>query len=116
MRRMRANAGWRELPVFAALLMAGMILVMWAQRPAAGCALRVEPHRRLVLSRQVDREHLEADLATIGRVARRDALSSTDAATRQTRFLECETALVEQLAPTHGLSPERIRGAPVDVQ
>ena len=60
---------WLELPALAALLLVATILVMWAQRPGAGCALRPEANRRLVLSRQVDREHLEADLATVDRSA-----------------------------------------------
>src|SRR5215204_2316999 len=108
---------WLQLPVFAALLLAVMILVMWAQRPGTGCALRPEANRRLVLSRQVDREHLEADLATVDRVARRYVrASSTDAAEQQTRFLECEATLIDRLAATHGLSPERIRSAPADIQ
>jgi hypothetical protein len=108
---------WLELPVFAAVLMAGMILVMWAQRPGTGCALRPEASRRLVLSRQVDREHLEADLATVDRVARRYVRASpAEAAEQQTRFLECEAMLIHRLATTHGLSPERIRNTPADIQ
>ena len=106
-----------ELPAFAAILLAGMILVMWAQRPAAGCAMRPEANRRLMLSRQVDREHLEADLATVDRVARRYVgASSTDAAEQQTRFLQCESTLIERLAAMHGLSPEQIHRAPADIQ
>jgi hypothetical protein len=112
---MRATAGWVELPLFAAVLMAGMLLVMWAQRPPDGCAMRPEVHRRLVLSREVDREHLDADLAAIDRVARRYARSS-DAAVQDMRFLECEAALIERLVPAHGLSREQIRGIPADVQ
>jgi hypothetical protein len=113
---MKAPA-WLELPAFAALLLAVMILVMWAQRPGTGCALRPEASRRLVLSRQVDREHLEADLATVDRVARRYVrVSSTDAAEQQTRFLECEATLIERLATTHGLPPASIRSAPADIQ
>ena len=108
---------WLDLPVFAALLLAVMILVMWAQRPGTGCALRPEASRRLVLSRQVDREHLEADLAAVDRVARRYVhATSADAAEQQTRILECEATLIERLATTHGLPPERIRGAPADIQ
>ena len=108
---------WIELPVFSALLLIVMILVMWAQRPGTGCALRPEANRRLVLSRQVDREHLEADLATVDRVARRYAgASPSNAAQQQARFLECETTLIRRLAAAHGLSPEQIHSAPADVQ
>jgi len=113
---MKAPA-WLELPVFAALLLAVTILVMWAQQPGSGCALRPEPSRHLVLSRQVDREHLEADLATVDRVARRYVgASSADAAEQQTRFLQCEATLIERLAAMHGLSPEHIHRAPADIQ
>jgi hypothetical protein len=108
---------WIELPLFAAVLLVVTILVMWAQQPGTACALRPEANRRLVLSRQVDREHLEADLATVDRVARRYAgASSANAAGQQARFLECETTLIQRLAATHGLSPEQIHRAPADVQ
>ena len=108
---------WLELPAFAALLLVVMIVVMWAQRPGTGCALRPEANRRLVLSRQVDREHLEADLATVDRVARRYAgASPANAAQQQARFLECETTLIQRLAATHGLSPEQIHTTPGEVQ
>ena len=108
---------WLELPVFAALLLTVMVLVMWAQQPGTGCALRPEADRRLVLSRQVDREHLEADLAAVDRVARRYVgASSASAAAQQARFLECETRLIQRLAATHGLSPEQIHSGPADVQ
>ena len=110
-------AGWLELRVFAALLLAVMILVMWAQRAGTVCALRPEASRHLVLAREVDREHLEADLASVDRVARRYVqASSADAAEQQTRILECEATLIERLATTHGLPRERIRSAPADSQ
>jgi hypothetical protein len=105
-----------ELPAFAAILLAVMILVMWAQRPGTGCALRPEAARQLVLSRQLDREHLEADLATVDRVARRHVRALAGASDQQTRFLECEATLIDGLATTHGLSPDRIRSAPADIQ
>jgi hypothetical protein len=106
---------WLELPVFAAALLVVTIAVMWAQQPGTECALRPEPTRHLVLARQVDREHLEADLATVDRVARRYARGA-DAAAPQTRFLECEASLIQRLATTHRLSPEQLRSAPADVQ
>ena len=108
---------WLELPVFAGALLVVTIAVMWAQQPGTDCALRPEPTRHLVLARQVDREHLEADLATVDRVARGYVnASSGDAAEQQTRFLECEATLIQRLATTHRLSPEQVRGAPADVQ
>ena len=108
---------WLELPAFAALLLVVMILVMWAQRPGTGCALRPEANRRLVLSRQVDREHLEADLATVDRVAGRYVHAwSADAAEQQARFLQCEATLIERLTAMHGLSPDQVHSAPAGIQ
>jgi hypothetical protein len=110
------RAGWLELPVVTGILLATTLLVMWGQRPADGCTLRPEVKRRLVLSRQVDREHLDADRATIDRVARRYASASTDPVMQQTRFVECETGLVEQLSQAHGLAVDAIRAGGEAVQ
>jgi len=67
-------AAWLELSFVAAGLMVGMPAVMWAQRPDAGCTLSFEAPRVLVLSRETDREHLAADLASAARIAQRDML------------------------------------------
>jgi len=114
---MKPPAAWFELSLTAAGLMIGMVVVMWVQRPAAGCTLFVEAPRRLVLSRETDREHLVTDLASADRIARRYMLSTVSLAQQHTRFVDCEAALVQQIATRHGLSPDQVlRASPTDVQ
>jgi hypothetical protein len=98
-----------EVSCAAAALMVGMLLVMWAQRPSAGCTLSPEAPRRLVLSRETDDEHLTADLASVDRIARRYARSTPNDDQRHRRFVECEATLVQQIATRHHLSPDHLR-------
>ena len=86
-----------------------MLMAMWAQRPDGSCTLPVEASRVLVLSRETDREHLATDLASAARIARRYMFSTVNPAEQQTRFAECEAALVQQIATRHGVSPDRVR-------
>jgi hypothetical protein len=113
---MKPPAAWFELSFVASGLLVGMLVVMWAQRPAAGCTLSLEAPRVLVLSRETDREHLATDLASAARIARRYTLSTTDPAQQHTQFLDCEATLVQQIATTHGLSPGHARASPTDAQ
>jgi hypothetical protein len=94
--------------------MAGMLVVMWAQRPAADCTLSPEAPRQLLLSRETDREHLAADFASADRIARRYVLSTVNATEQQTRFADCEATLMQEIATKHGLSPDRLRAATTD--
>ena len=91
-----------------------MLVVMWAQRPAADCTLWRESPRQLLLSRETDREHLAADVASANRIARRYMLSVVNAAEQRTRFADCEATLVQEIATRHGLSPDRLRAATTD--
>jgi hypothetical protein len=109
---MKSFAARFELPLVAAGLMIGMLVVMWAQRPSATCTLSREAPRHLVLGRETDREHLAADLASADRIARRYMASSVSPAQQRARFADCEATLLEQIATRHGLSPERLRAAP----
>lgn len=93
-----------------------MLVAMWAQRPDASCTLSPEGPRVLVLSRETDREHLATDLASAARIARRYMRSTVDPAEQQTRFVDCEATLVQQIATRHGLSPDRVRTSPTDAQ
>ena len=111
---MKPRAALFELPLLAVGLMAGMLLVMWAQRPAADCTLSRESPRQLLLSRETDREHLAADVASANRIARRYMLSVVNAAEQRTRFADCEATLVQEIATKHGLSPDRLRAATTD--
>jgi hypothetical protein len=113
---MKTPAGRFELSFVAGGLMVWMLAVMWAQHPAGGCALSGEAQRLLVLSRQTDREHLATDVATAERVARRYKRAADDASQQQTRFLECEATLVQQIASRHGLSVDQVRASPRDAE
>jgi len=68
---MKPPGAWFELSLTVAGLMVGMLVVMWVQRPETSCTLSLEAPRLLVLSREIDREHLAADLASANRIARR---------------------------------------------
>jgi hypothetical protein len=106
---MKPFAARFELPLVAAGLMVAMLVVMWAQRPAATCTLSREAPRHLVLSRETDREHLATDLASADRIARRYMLSGENPAQQHARFVDCEATLTQQIATRHGLSPEHVR-------
>jgi hypothetical protein len=89
--------------------MAGMLVVMWVQRPSAGCALPTESPQRLVLTRETDREHLTRDLAWVDRIAQRYAASTPSDDRQHDRFLACQATLVQELAARHALSPDQLR-------
>jgi hypothetical protein len=103
-----------ELSLVTAGLLLVMLLVMWIQRPEATCTLSVEGARVLVLSRDTDREHLAADLASADRTARRYMLSIRDIDRQQLRRVECEATLVREIATRHGLSSGQVRGSRID--
>jgi hypothetical protein len=100
---------WLELSLVAGGLMIVMIAVMWVQRPGAACTLSFEMPRVLALSRETDREHLAAEIASADRVARRYMRSSADPVEQRILFTDCDAALVRQIATRHGLSPDRVR-------
>jgi hypothetical protein len=112
----KPHAAWYELSLVAGGLMVVMLVAMWAQRPDASCTLSLEGPRILVLSRETDREHLETDLASAARIARRYMLSTVNPTEQHTRFADCEATLVQQIATRHGLSPDRVRTSPADAQ
>ncbi len=111
---MKSPAPWLELSIVVTGLMVWMLGVMWIQRSDGGCALSFEEPRRLVVSRETDREHLAADLASVDRVARRYARATEEPVLRQTRFLECRTTLARQVAVRHGASPEGLAATSSD--
>src|SRR5690242_9595371 len=92
-----------ELFTIVVGLLGLMLVVMWIQRPG-GCALPDEASSALVLSRTVDREHLDTDLASADRVARRYMLATDDPDQQQTRFAECRATLARDIATRHSLS------------
>jgi hypothetical protein len=84
-----------------------MVLMMWAQ--TLRCILSSEAPRRLVLSREMDREHLTTDLASVDRTAVpvRGLRPSDDQ--QPSRFIDCEATEIQQIANTHGVSPGQLR-------
>jgi hypothetical protein len=104
----RTRARRFEVWSVAGALMVGMLLMMWAQRPADGCTLSPEAPRRLTLSRETDREHLTMDLAAVDRIARREAATAA-ADQQQNRFTDCEAVLMQQIVSAHGVPPDQLR-------
>ena len=107
--RTKSFAAGFELSWVAAVLMIAMLVAMWANSPGTACALSLEPRTVLVLSRQVDREHLATDLAAAGRIAERHARSAEDRDQQGVRFAECQASLVQQIATRHSLEPSQLR-------
>ena len=107
---MRPPPAWFEPAFVGALLIVGMLVVMWASSPDASCSLPADVPRRLDLGRETDREHLSRDLASAGRAARRH-MRSVEAADPHTRFTDCEAMLVHAIADRHGLTVEQVRGS-----
>jgi len=100
-----------ELSAAAALLLVGMLLVMWAQRTSSRCVLAPDAPRRLVWNRDTDREHLMNDIASADRIAKRYAASTPAAADPDARFLDCQATLLQQVANVHGMPLDRLRGS-----
>ena len=114
--RMKPFAAGFELSWVVALLMIAMLVVMWAESPGTACALSLEPRTVLVLSRQVDREHLATDLASAGRIAQRYSRSAGDRDQQRARRADCEATLVQQIGATHSLESSQLRAIPTGDQ
>jgi len=99
---------WFEWWWVAALLMSVMFAAMWAESRGSACALPPEASTVLVLTRQVDREHLATDLAATGRIAERHARSADDRDRQGVRFAECRASLVQQIAARHSLERSQL--------
>jgi len=103
-----AGTGLRRSLTGAALF-AMMVLVMWAWAPSGNCAMPPEGDRHLVLTRDVDREHLARDLGAAARVVQRHEAAFSEADEQQSRSRTCETALFEEIAARHGLTSSLVR-------
>jgi hypothetical protein len=103
-----------EMSSVAVALLVAMLIAMWAGRPDASCTRASDPPRQLVLSRETDREHLAADLSSADRTARRYMRSAVDENGQRSRFSECVSTLVQQIATTHGLPLDVVRARPPD--
>jgi hypothetical protein len=105
---MNTNRPGLELSAAAAVLLVGMLLVMWTQRTSSRCVLAPDAPRRLVWNRDTDREHLMNDIASADRIARRYAASTPSTADPDTRFLDCQATLLQQVANVHGMPLDRL--------
>lgn len=112
---MKLPSAWLEPSVVVTGLIAWMLIVMWTQRTDSGCVLNFEQPRRLVLSRETDREHLATDVASASRIARRE-MRAGEAAGQPGRFLECETTLLQQIATRHSVSRDAMPRSGADAE
>jgi hypothetical protein len=71
--------------------------------------MAAEPHRRLYLDRQLDREHLGRDAGEIQRVAHRHATGAADA--DPSAFTQCEDTLVHAVVAKHDVTVDQVRAA-----
>jgi hypothetical protein len=85
------------------------LFVMWATRPPSTCDMAAEPHRRLYLDRQLDREHLGRDAGEIQRVARRRATHA--AAGGGSVFADCQDTLVHGVVAKHDVTVDQVLAA-----
>jgi hypothetical protein len=109
--RMKPSIGL-ELSCVGAVLIIVMLLAMWADGPGRACVLAREPRTVLVLSRQVDREHLATDLSAAGRIAVRHSRSVPDGEQQRLVFAECQASLVQQIASRHSLERSQLKPVP----
>jgi hypothetical protein len=98
-----------DLWVSGAALTALMLLVMWAQHPTVACAMPREAAQRLILTRQIDREHLSRDRLEAVRIERRFAASHDGSAERQHDIDACEATLAREIVTLHGVTAEQAR-------
>jgi len=111
----KRRTAWLELALTASAALVAALLVMWAQAPTTDCVMPFEASRRLVLDRQVDREHLARDLASADRVARRhDARASRSADPSSIQPRGCEDTLLQTIAERHGLAADVVRASARD--
>jgi hypothetical protein len=88
-----------------------MGLAMWVAQPSYHCALIEEPPRRLLLTRQLDREHLQRDGAKIQEAARRYASRLPSPRSAEREIANCEESLARVLAAAHDVPLEELRAA-----
>jgi len=101
--------GRLDLWVLGAALMAVGLLVMWAQNRTVVCAMPHEAAQRLILSREIDRDHLLRDRMEAVRIERRFAASHTGSAERQPDVDACEATLAREIVALHDVTAEQAR-------
>jgi hypothetical protein len=95
--------------VWAVTLTAVMLLVMWAQNPTVRCAMPHEAAQQLILTRQIDREHLSRDRTEAVRIERRFAAFHVGSPERQSDVDACEATLEREIVALHGVTAEQAR-------
>jgi hypothetical protein len=108
-RKPSPSNGRLDLWVLGATLTAVMVLVMWAQNRPVICAMPREGAQRLILSRQIDREHLSRDRMEAVRIERRFAASQAGSPERQGDVDACEATLAREIVTMHGVTAEQAR-------
>jgi len=108
---LKPRAAWWELGLTAGTLIIATVVVMWVQAPTTECVMPFEASRRLVLNREVDREHLARDLASAERVARRHVAASSASAEPPISLRTCEDTLFQAIAERHGLAAGQVRAS-----
>jgi hypothetical protein len=101
----------RRLDVVAAVatLTAAMLLVMWASHPAVTCTMPHEAVRQLILTRDVDREHLSRDRLEATRIARLYTASQAGSPEHQHDVDACEATLAREIVAMHGVTADQAR-------
>jgi len=92
-----------------AILMAAMLLVMWAEHPTVTCTMPREAVRRLILTRDVDREHLLSDRLEAARIERRYTASQAGSSPHDDGLDTCEATLAREIVATHGVTADQAR-------
>lgn len=88
-----------------------MALAMWATQPSHACVMVEEPRRHLILSRQLDHEHLQRDAWKIRDRARRYASRLPASPSIESEIASCEQTLAGHLAVAHTVPLEEVRAA-----
>ena len=100
-----------ELVTVAGTALLVMLLAMWATGTASTCVVTPEPHRRLNLERDVDREHLARDVRESVRIARRYTLRTVTTSDAGSASERCEATLDRQIMAAHDVTLDEIREA-----
>jgi hypothetical protein len=106
---MRALAARLDVVATVAILMVAMLLVMWASHPTVTCSMPHEAVRQLILTRDIDREHLSRDRLEAERIARLYTASQAGSPEHQGDVDACEATLAREIVATHGVTADQAR-------
>jgi hypothetical protein len=86
-----------------------MLFAMWAQNPTVTCTMPREAPQRLILTRDVDRDHLSRDRMEAARIERRYAAAQAGSPERQADVDRCEASLAREIVALHGVTADQAR-------